>query len=175
MGVFDGASKAEIPGNGQWFQPGRYVVEIKKCIHKLGKAQGGSGYRGESYIIETQILWADSDHENAPAVGSKATQVVKADSVMAQANVMQFMCALYPNKDGKPSTPASKSDAQWAKLGGKVFIDSRDRETESAAEGQVLEVECFLKDTTSPTAKAKHFTVHNWMPISDERLEELGL
>lgn len=159
MGVFDqgGQSKAEVFVKSKWFQEGTYAVRIKNCIEKKGR-------KGDFYIVETEVLYADSEREEAPSVGQQAAYIMS-DNDMLLSNIMAFMCAL-----ADVSSPAAYSDEKWQKLGSKVFAKEKSGKA-SVAIGTCMRLDCIEVDTQS----GGKYTNHNWSLLSDADAEKFGV
>ena len=145
MGYFDNMSDAQVFDKSKYFQEGQYLVELKKTELK-------SGHKGESFVIETSVLGAHSDEDNAPEAGETAAHVWNASKEMSQSTLMQFLCALQG-----VSSPKALDDAKWSKIGKAVFEKNR-------AAGTVMYLEVF----NTKTKAGNDFTVHRWQRVAED-------
>lgn len=153
MGYFDNLSKTQVYSKSKYFQEGTYLVKIVKTQLK-------KGHKGESFIIETEVLGARSDHDAAPDVGQMASHVWNAGKEMAIPTLMEFMCALYGVE-----SPQAVDDAVWEKRAKKVF-------GKNGAEGQVMRLDVFMTTTKA----GNDFTVHRWLRVAtDADFEEFDV
>ena len=81
MGRFSGVNKARQSGGGNWWKKGKYRTRITKVEFR-------NGHKGESYIIEGEVL-ASSNPEIL--VGETRSQVIKMDKESALGNIGSFM------------------------------------------------------------------------------------
>lgn len=155
MGIFDNLDKASVFENSKYFQPGRYIVEIKACKFI-------SGYKGNSFVIESVVKAAISDAPEAPKVGELAAQVWNADGDkrdIARNTWLGFLCAAY----GVKHTDYSGDD--WKRISEAVIEENK-------LAGTLLLVEVFMKKTRS----GGDFTQHAWRGVpTAEQLSEFGL
>jgi hypothetical protein len=137
-------------GSGKWFTDGNYVVKISDIKYVQG------GYRGDSIIIESDILGIRNQlpSEKAPKVGERAVQVIKASGEkedMGRGNWMNFVCAL------AEESLESRTDAEWEEF------------SEELIEGDFAkDTEMYLEVFTKTTQKGGEFTVHNWLRIATD-------
>lgn len=155
MGYFGNKrySDAEVFEKSKFFQEGNYLVRLNKNLLK-------TGHKGRNFIIECEILGAESDHDEAPQPGQKAAHIWKADHEMAMSTYMQFMCALFGVE-----SPKAVSDEKWDRLSDKVWEQQKYAGTD-------MVVRVF--ETT--TKAGNTFTVHNWERVAtDEDYERFDV
>lgn len=159
MGIFSKASNDEVFGTSKYFQPGRYLVEIKKV-------KSFDGQKGVAFVIETLVKGAISDHKNAPKVGESAAHVwnlggSQLTKTMGMSNWWGFAMAALGVEDKN-----SYTDTEWEDASEDI-IDN------GSLEGQLMCLECFFKKTKE---KQQDFTVHKWLrEATQEDLDEFGV
>jgi hypothetical protein len=161
MGIFAnyGLSQVELVGAGRYFKEGEYIVRIENT--KMVK----EGFKGDSVIIEAEVLYVDSSDEDAPPVGTTASHVIKLSgdktkALMGIKNWMGFLCAASGADD-----PKERSDEEWDELATAAIQDN-------ALKDLVLRLSCFI----TRTKEDKPFTVHKWLPEPTEAyLRKCGL
>jgi len=161
MGIFKNyqLSQVGLVGSGRYFKEGEYVVRIENT--KMVR----EGYKGDSIIIEAEVLYAESNEEDAPPVNSIASQVLnlsgdKTKTTMSLKNWMGFLCAIAGVEDTK-----AFSDEEWDEMATEAIENN-------ALKDSILKLSCY----TTTTKENKPFTAHRWAPQpSDEYLKKVGL
>jgi hypothetical protein len=140
----------------KFFQEGRYVVKIRKV--KFNE----SGFKGSSFVIETEILGTQSDNEDAPQRGEIAAQVWRVGDgekrEMAFATWKLFLTGAF-------EIESELSDEEWEELSMNVL-------EEGVLEGKVMMLQAWMVKTKA----GGDFTQHKWLrPATDEDLAEFGI
>ena len=91
MGRFSGISKARQSGGGNWWLKGKFRVRISKVEFR-------EGHRGQSYIVESQVLTSSNPEV---LVGETRSQVIKMDKESALGNIASFLCAAMASMTGE--------------------------------------------------------------------------
>lgn len=156
MSIFDDLDQAQVFENSAFFQPGSFIVEITNCKFI-------QGYKGDSFVIESRVLAAQSEHKDAPAVGQLAAQVWNATGKkrdIARSTWLGFLCAVIDKKKD------DLSGEQWRDLSGKVIDDN-------ALKGTKMALDVFTKKMQST---GNDFTHHKWIGVpTAEQLAAFGL
>lgn len=157
MGVFDNLSQAQVFENSKYFQDGRYIVELLRCKFISG------GHKGDSFVIETKVHFALSDHEKAPKKGETAAHVWNASGDkrdIGRSTWLGFLCKVYNVQ------PTDYDDKQWKKISVKVLDDNK-------LAGTMLYLEVFTKIIEKT---GKPFTQHAWKGVAQPKhYRELGV
>lgn len=140
MGIFDDVGSAQETSKSGYFVPGVYLVKLVQVKHN-------NGFKGESIIIEGEVIAVNSEEENAPIVGETRAHVISGFSDtkrkdMALGDLKAFTRAAYNNPDVADWTPQIWSQASQAIVGEKLA-------------GVVMKLECFMNGKGS-------FTIHRW-------------
>lgn len=172
MGIFDNLNTdADVFENSKYFQPGRYIVDIKQCKFISG------GHKGDSFVIEATIVGAIPDpyfpaayalaHPGkapplAPTPGELAAQVWNASGDkrdIARNTWLGFLCAICGAKQ------TDYDDKQWKTISMRVIGDN-------AFGGKRAYLEVFMKKTLA----GGDFTQHAWRGApTAEQLAEFGI
>lgn len=142
MGMFSKLSSAQLFTKSKWFKDGKYLTKITAV--KLV-----DGHKGESFIIESEVIATTSNDDDAPQSGEVAAHVwgVSGDKKqMGLATWMQFLCAVFGME------PEEQSDEEWEKISTEV-LDNK------SLEGTVMVLDVF----TIQTKKNTPFTYHKWL------------
>ncbi len=155
MSIFDNLGDARVYDNSKFFQEGHYIVRIADCKFI-------EGYKGQTFVIECNVLGAKSGHEKAPTPGQIAAQVFKADGDkrdIALSTWKGFLCVAFG------LDPDELDNEEWKDLSASVL-------DEGSLNGTVLELQCFMKTTL----KGGDFTQHKWVGRpGKETLAKFGL
>jgi hypothetical protein len=153
MGRFSGLGSIRANQGGIFFKQGNYVVEIKKVENRTTR-------KGDTFIIETEIL--ESDNPERPA-GCKPSQVIvfKPDIIETQmGDVKQFIGAVLGIEDADSYVPEDGQDLDsfWEEaLEGAIGDDQ-------PCAGVKLRLNC----TNRATKAGGNFTKHVWSPLKEE-------
>lgn len=157
MGIFDGLDDAEVFEKSQYFQEGQYVVRLKKVKYNA------EGYKGPSFVVETEVLGVSSDSEDAPHVGATAAHVWAAGGDkkdIARSTWMGFLTAAV-GKGQKEHT-----GAQWAKISANATGANQ------PLAGIVMRLDVFMTTTRA----GNPFTQHKWLrEATPEDLEKFDV
>lgn len=156
MGIFDNLDQAQVFENSKWFQPGRYIVEINRCVYIK------DGFKGDSFVIEVLVHGAISDDVNAPKPGEIAAHVWNATGdkrEIARNTWLGFLCNVFGLK------PTDRDSAWWKSVSAQILDDNY-------LKGTKLYLEVFAKTTQA----GNPFTAHNWKGVpTAEQFAEFGL
>lgn len=158
---FTGLESAEIFDQGQWFQPGLYVVQINRCLLKTSQKSG------LGFIAECQIL---ASNQPANPAGTTAswwqTMGGRIHQGTAFSSLKEFIAAACG------FDPKTDKDAIHGQLDPQIRdIARRAVSPENILGGRYVCLETFTKKTKQ---RGVDFTVHRWtpyrgtMPTSDE-------
>jgi hypothetical protein len=127
---------------GQYLLPGRYQLEIIRCIPK--KTRAGA----DAFIAEFKVL--ESDNPEITVGGTRSWYQATGDQAIAFPALMEFLQAvLNPSPEEEEEFKDSCEDTMDAAIS-----------EENALGGSLVEVECYNKKTN----KGNDFTVHIWKP-----------
>ena len=150
MSIFSKAkmSTIEVFDKSKYFQEGIFIVDIKavKIIND------------ETFVVETCVVKAKSQHEEAPMEGQTAAHIWKVDNKyqMHMKTWMGFLtAALGCGVD-------TYSDAKWIEIAEEI-VD----------ENGLAGIQMFLEVVNTVTKKGNDFTVHNWKRQATEKDHEL--
>lgn len=161
-GLFDNLDQASVFENSKWFQEGRYIVEITRCVFIK------DGYKGDSFVIEARVLGAISTHAAAPTEGQLAAHIWNASGDkrdMARGTWMGFLTNVFQLEQ-------SDRDGDWWKATSAQVLD------DNYLGGSKLYLEVFEKPkkNQSDPNKPKMFTQHNWYSTpTAEQFAEFGI
>lgn len=150
MGIFAAQqlSKVQVFGSGKYFKPGDYLVRIHDTRYQ-------KGYKGETVIIEAEILGVINDGDEADPVGTINTQVISLSGdqdkvAMGFSNLMGFACAAY-----EVENPEAYSSEEWDQILTETL-------TKNGLENIYMVLSCFNK----MSKKEKEYTVHKWLGLA---------
>jgi hypothetical protein len=156
--MFSKLSSVKTYDQSKYFQEGQYLAEITRV--KLNEG----GYKGDSFVIETTIRAAISDHDAAPDVGESAAHVWSASGdkrELGLSNWKAFLKAAF----GIDEAEKRLTDSDWEELSNGVIEDD-------LAVGKLMRLECWMKQTKS----GNPFTMHKWLrEATDADRAEFGL
>jgi hypothetical protein len=144
MGIFDNLDDADVFEKSQYFQEGQYVVRIRKVKYNE------SGFKGASFVVETEVVGVHSEHDDAPQIGATAAHVWNAGNGkedIARSTWMQFITAA-TGKGQKELT-----GAQWAKASANATGDKQ------PLTGKLMRLDVFMTTTKA----GNPFTNHKWL------------
>lgn len=109
MGRFSGVTKARQMGGGNWWLKGRYRAKVTKVEFR-------NGHRGESFIVECEVLQSNNPEV---LVGETRSQVIKMDKESALGNIGSFLCVCMSvmtgeNLDNPDANEIGESDVEAA-------------------------------------------------------------
>ena len=172
MGIFQGRGMSKQYGNGggNWAPPGKFRVRINRCI-------GKKGYKGESAIVELEVVkaflvktrnpqnkdeWiAADDPEKLVPAGTKYSWVNKMDKGPAAGNVADFvrvgLCSM-----SIAAGQLTDDSGQPLNLDPKTFEDFTDEDVEAifgeenGFAGLEMDLETFMIKTQAGGDFTKH-------------------
>lgn len=142
MGMFSGASKAQVSGKfneATYFKPNEYIVELVEC-----KKINASGL--DMLIISAKVLAKKVDDGESPNVGETASYFIKMEGGAQKRsiwmnNMMSFLCSFLDTE------PDEYDDEEWEEIGEQVF-------EHNAWKGELHKLKCVMNDAGTYT---KHF------------------
>lgn len=149
MAFWESTGEADGSGRGNYFTgAGEYDVEVTAVKHKQ------SGYRGESVIIEVDVLSSDNPDIEEGAHKSCAFNVTK-QPVLAQNNIKAFICGIY-GMNGASKDPKTVAKVN---LVAKRMVEE---------DNPLRRVRVHLTTFMTKTAKGGDFTNLVWAPYKGE-------
>jgi hypothetical protein len=149
MPFWDQTGDADGSGRGNYFQgEGEYDVEIQAVKHKE------KGYRGESVIINVEVI--SSDNDDAPVGSSKSVAFnLSKQPILALNNLKAFVCGIY-GMNGAAKDPETKSRVNHVS---KRMVES---------DNPLARVRVHLSTFMTKTGKGGDFTNLVWSPYVAE-------
>lgn len=149
MSFWDEAGEADGNSRGNYFQgDGEYNVEILGVKHKAG------GFKGESVIVNVQVLTSDNPEVQPGSVRSCAWNITK-HKQMAHNNIKSFVCGVFGMND-------SAKDAETKSR--VVHVSKRMVDADNPLQG----VRVHLTTFNTKTQAGKDFTVLVWAPYTED-------
>ncbi len=162
MGIYDGIEGVAPAGKGgQYFKPGKFLVEITAV--KQVKSQAGAGI---FFIVETKVL--ESDNAEIP-VNAERSQVIDVHKKMGLPNIKAFVAAASGFDPSQADTVTHEVEEYWSKLIGESLSFSKICELLVSDANPLAGIEMRLECVNVKTKETKQdFTKHVWSPRAQE-------
>jgi hypothetical protein len=162
MGIYDGIEGVAPAGKGgQYFQPGKFKVEIL-AVKQVKSQAGGQIY----FIVETKVL--ESDNPGIPPKAERS-QVIDVHKKMGLPNIKAFVAAASGFDPSQADTVTEEVEVYWSKMIGEHLSFSKICELivsdANPLAGIVMRLECVNVKTKE---KKEDFTKHMWSPREQE-------
>jgi hypothetical protein len=146
---FSGIKHAQVFEKGRYFEPGNYVLEVKKVIYKRTQRSG------DAFIVEFQVLESDVESFSPGSVGSWYQNLT--DTNIAFPAIKEFLMVLLGvNKNDRE---------QWEEFNNSIEELLQEATSDSNPLGGLqIKLYAYLKKT----AKGADFTVHQWTHVPAE-------
>jgi hypothetical protein len=169
MGLFAGIAEANPTLGGVYFQPGKYIVEVRAAKTIKSQKEKSKDY----FVVETEIIASDHTAQAAGLrVGSKPSQAIDMGNLMAMPNIKGFIAAASGVRPDAGDALNPELIGVWQGLTGVVMTIEQICERAVAADNPLAGVRLFVEAVETKTKAGDPFTKIMWAPLPQEGTAE---